>query len=345
MDVCITASSRDDRPGVVTSTTVGAVLRLPDASASCNCNRVHCVTNHPPAAASSQSPIGARRRLGSELRRLRTKAGLTLDDVAERMTCSTSKISRLETGKGVPKVPDVSELLRIYGVVSDAERDLLMRLVHDGREHGWWETYTEGVQPERYILDSPGRYASLESDARAVRSFDLTIVHGLLQTEEYSRALMGSLLSHHTDDEIARLLAMRNHRQTALRREVPPPLEVTAVLDEAVLQRPLGDPGVMAAQLDRLLEDSRLPNVTIRVLPFVAGIRRAHAGHFALLEIPRDLGSDVVYVEGHAGDTYLDAEPDVDRYREVFDDVLGHALAPDATRELIIYYRAQHAPH
>ena len=345
MDRDITASSRNDLPGVVTSTTAGAVLRLPDASASCNCNRVHCVTNHPPAAASSQSPIGARRRLGSELRRLRTKAGLTLDDVAERMTCSTSKISRLETGKGVPKVPDVSELLRIYGVVSDAERDLLMRLVHDGREHGWWETYTEGVQPERYILDSPGRYASLESDARAVRSFDLTIVHGLLQTEEYSRALMGSLLSHHTDDEIARLLAMRNHRQTALRREVPPPLEVTAVLDEAVLQRPLGDPGVMAAQLDRLLEDSRLPNVTIRVLPFVAGIRRAHAGHFALLEIPRDLGSDVVYVEGHAGDTYLDAEPDVDRYREVFDDVLGHALAPDATRELIIYYRAQHAPH
>ncbi len=158
----------------------------------------HCVTNHPHAAASPQSPIGARRRLGAELRRLRTKVGLTLDDVADRMTCSTSKISRLETGKGVPKVPDVSELLRIYGVTSDVERDLLLRLVHDGREHGWWETYTEGVQPERYILDSPGRYASLESDARAVRSFDLTIVHGLLQTEDYSHALMRSLLSHHS---------------------------------------------------------------------------------------------------------------------------------------------------
>jgi hypothetical protein len=120
---------------------------------------------------------------------------------------------------------------------------------------------------------------------------------------------------------------------------------VVAVLDEAALQRPVGDPGVMAAQLDRLLDDTRLPNVTIRVLPLAAGIRRAHAGHFALLEIPRELGSDVVYVEGHAGDTYLDAAPDVARYREVFDDVLTHALAPAATRELIIYYRARHAPH
>ena len=96
--------------GVVTSTTVWAVFRLPDASASCNCNRAPCVTNHPHAAAQPHSPIGARRRLGAELRRLRTEAGMTLDDVAERMTCSTSKISRLETGKGVPKVPDVSEL-------------------------------------------------------------------------------------------------------------------------------------------------------------------------------------------------------------------------------------------
>src|ERR1700750_3162159 len=94
----------------------------------------HCVTNHPPAAASAQSPIGARRRLGNELRRLRTEAGLTLDDVAARMTCSTSKISRLETGKGVPKVPDVSELMRIYGVDSDTERALLLRLRPARRE-------------------------------------------------------------------------------------------------------------------------------------------------------------------------------------------------------------------
>jgi transcriptional regulator with XRE-family HTH domain len=87
--------------------------------------------------AAPNSPIGSRRRLGAELRRLRAKAGLTLDEVAEQMTCSTSKISRLETGKAIPKVPDISELMRIYGVTSDTERDMLLRLVRDGRQHGW----------------------------------------------------------------------------------------------------------------------------------------------------------------------------------------------------------------
>jgi transcriptional regulator with XRE-family HTH domain len=295
--------------------------------------------------AAPQSPIGSRRRLGAELRRLRSKAGLTLDEVAERMTCSTSKISRLETGKGVPKVPDVSELMRIYGVASDTERDMLLRLVHDGREHGWWESYTEGVQPERYILDSPGRYASLESDARAVRSFDLTVMHGLLQTASYGRAVMQSVLTHHTEDEIDRLVALRQRSQEAIRRRHPPPLDVIAVIDEGVLQRPVGGWGVMAEQLDRLLEISWLPNVTMQVLPLAVGILRAHAGHFALLEIPPELGSDVVHIEGHAGNSYLDTPSDVRLYREMFTDVLANSLPPAGSREVITSYRARHTPH
>ena len=157
------------------------------------------------------------------------------------MTCSTSKISRLETGKGVPKVPDVSELLRIYGADSDLERALLLRLVHDGREHGWWETYTEGVQPERHFLDWPSRYTSLENDARTVRCFDLTIVHGLLQTEDYMRAVLREWLAHHSDDEIERLVALRLRRQEALLRPRNP-VEFVEVLDEVVLRRPVGGP-------------------------------------------------------------------------------------------------------
>ena len=302
------------------------------------------MTNHPHAAASPQSPIGARRRLGAELRRLRTKVGLTLDDVADRMTCSTSKISRLETGKGVPKVPDVSELLRIYGVTSDVERDLLLRLVHDGREHGWWETYTEGVQPERHFLDRPGRYASLENDAMGVRCFDFTVVNGLLQTEDYMRALLARWLVHHTDDDFDRLIALRKRRQQALERRVPRPLNVVAVMDEVVLRRPVGGPAVMAQQMDRLLEVSQLPNVTMRVVPLDAGLLRAHTGQFVLLDIPDALGSDVVFVEGHAGDSYLDSASDLELYREVFDDVLASALSPDASAEMITRYRARHDP-
>ena len=315
---------------------------MPDASASCNCNRAHCVTNHPHAAAQAHSPIGARRRLGAELRRLRTEAGMTLDDVAERMTCSTSKISRLETGKGVPKVPDVSELMRIYGLDSDTERALLLRLVRDGREHGWWESYTEGVQSERYILDVPGRYPSLENDARAVHSFDLTVVHGLLQTVDYSRAVIQPVLPHHTAEEIDRLVELRQRRQDAFHRAEGTSLEMNALIDEVVLRRPVGGPAVMAAQLDRLLATTRLPNVTIRILPVEVGILRAHAGHFVVLDIPRELGSDVVYIEGHAGDFYLDTPSDLRLYRDVFADALAHSLSPQESVKLITRYRARH---
>ncbi len=293
--------------------------------------------------AGPQSPIGSRRRLGVELRRLRNDSGFTLDEVAERMTCSPSKISRLETGKGVPKIPDVSELLRIYGVGSAAERELLLRLVHDGREHGWWETYTEGVQPERHFLDSPSRYTSLENDARMVRCFDLTAVHGLLQTEDYMRAVLGQWLLHHTSEEIDRMTALRLRRQQALSRKRDP-LEVVDVVDESVLWRPVGGPAVIAGQLRRLLELTELPNVTIKVLPATTGLLRAHVATFVLLGIPTELGSDVVFMEGQAGNAFLDARPDIELYEEVFADALDRALSPTDSIGMIHRYLAHHAP-
>lgn len=294
--------------------------------------------------AAPQSPIGSRRRLGAELRRLRAKTGLTLDDVAEMMTCSTSKISRLETGKGVPKVPDVRELMRIYGVTSDTEQDMLLRLVKDGRQHGWWEPLTEGVAPERYVLDSPGRYAALENDAIVESSFDLTVVCGLLQTASYARTVLSALLPHHLPAEIDRLVTVRLRRQDALRRTDPAPLRLTALLDEAVLNRPVGGAAVMVEQLAHLISMASLSTVTIRVLPFDVGMLRAHAGRFVLLEIPRSLGSDVVFVEGHAGDSYLDAESDVELYKDVLADALDHALTETASLALIGRYLDKHAP-
>ncbi|WP_300012478.1 helix-turn-helix transcriptional regulator [Pseudonocardia sp.] len=294
--------------------------------------------------AAPQSPIGSRRRLGAELRRLRLKVGLTLDDVAEMMTCSTSKISRLETGKGVPKVPDVRELMRIYGVTSETESDMLLRLVKDGREHGWWEPLTDGVAPERFVLDQPGRYAALENDATAVRSFDITVVHGLLQIPAYARAVLTATLPHHPPAEIDRLVELRSKRQEALRRADPAPLELHALLDEAVLRRPVGGREVMAAQLEHLAVAAESPNVTIQVLPFTAGILRAHAGHFVLVEIPHALGSDVVYVEGHAGDSYLNGASDVDLYKDVFADASGHAQTAEVSAATIGRYHDEYAP-
>jgi transcriptional regulator with XRE-family HTH domain len=289
--------------------------------------------------AAPQSPVGSRRRLGAELRRLRLKTGLTLDEVAEQMTCSTSKISRLETGKGIPKVPDVRELMRIYGVTSDTERDMLLRLVRDGRQHGWWEPLTDGVAPERFVMDSPSRYAALESDATIVRSFEVTLVHGLLQAQDYTRTVLSILLPHHSAEEIDRLVELRLKRQEALRRTDRAPLQLVAVLDEAVLQRPVGGAGVWAAQVEHILEMADLPTVTVRVLPFGSGLLRAHFGRFSLLEIPEELGSDVVYIEGQAGETFLDVRSDVDHYRAVFADVLRNSLSPGESRKIISGYR------
>jgi transcriptional regulator with XRE-family HTH domain len=285
-----------------------------------------------------RTPVGARRRLGAELRRLRTKSGLTLDQVAGQMTCSTSKISRLETGKGIPKAPDVRELMRIYKVTSDEERDLLLRLVHEGREHGWWERLTEGVHPERFFLDAPDRYTSLESAASGVSSFEPAVLHGLLQTPEYTRALMGVVLPHHEVHEIERLVELRQQRQLAL-VERDPPLHLHAVIDEAVLHRGVGTPAVMTAQLRAIVEHSTLPNVTVQVMPFEQGFHRAHVGSFVIIEFPPEAGSDVVFIEGHGRDTYLESASDVDVYKDVFRDVVDRAHDPQTSRALI----ARHA--
>jgi transcriptional regulator with XRE-family HTH domain len=292
--------------------------------------------------AAPHSPIGSRRRLGAELRRLRNRTGLTLDEVAEQMTCSTSKISRLETGKGIPKVPDVRELMRIYGVASTTEQDMLLRLVRDGREHGWWEPLTDSVAPERYMMESLSRYVAMENDATAVRSFDMTIVHGLLQTEAYVRSIITSTLPHHSAEEIDRLIELRTMRQEALYRTDPPPLSMTAVIDEAVLRRAVGGPAVMTGQLQHLLDVTEQPNVDVRVLPFATGILRAHAGHFVLLEIPEALGSDVVHIETHAGERFLEEESDVDIYREVHANAVESALSIMDSKAIISRYKVRH---
>ena len=287
-------------------------------------------------------PAGPRRRLGAELRRLRTGAGLHLDQVADQLHCSTSKISRLETGKGIPKPADVRELIRIYDVAADSERDMLLRLVRESRTEGWWESYTDGVAPERFFLDAPGRYAALETDAVGLRSFDQATLHGLLQTRDYAHAVLSAQLPHHTRHEIDQLVELRERRQDALHR--PDPLRLAAVIDEPVLMRVVGSRAVMAAQLHRLLGLMELAHVVVRVLPFAAGLRRAHMGHFVVLEIPDDLGSDLVYIESHAGETFLESESDVDLYGEVFDDALARSLDASASAEVVRRYADDHAP-
>ena len=290
----------------------------------------------------ASGPAGPRRRLGAELRRLRNAAGLHLDDVAGHLHCSTSKISRLETGKGIPKPADVQQLITIYGVAADTEREMLLRLVRESRTEGWWESYTEGVAPERFFLDAPGRYAALETDAVALHSFDAGPLHGLLQTPDYTRAVLSAQLIHHSAQAIEQLVELRLRRQQRLHGIDP--LRMTAIVDESVLFRVVGGADVMVQQMRHLLDLMELPHVVVRVLPFTAGLRRAHMDHFVLLEIPDDLGSDLVYIEGHAGETFLESESDVDLYRDVFDDALARCMDAGASREAVRRHASPFAP-
>lgn len=289
----------------------------------------------------AQGPAGPRRRLGAELRRLRHDAELQLVDAARELDCSASKISRLENGKGIPRMPDVVALMRLYGVTDEEQRERLRQLVHESREQGWWEHYTDGVQAERFVMNAPARYAALETEAVRVRSFEVSWVHGLLQAPEYTRAVLGALLPDRTGSEVDRLVELRLRRQEALTQRKPP-LQLELVLDESVLSRVVGSPDVMAAQMRYLRERSELPNVAVRVLPFSVGLHRAHAGPFQILEFPDTVG-DVVFIESPSGDTY-ENESDVDMYKDVLADVAGRALDPDASREIVHRYELQHAP-
>lgn len=285
----------------------------------------------------AQGPAGSRRRLGAELRRLRTRCGLNLDQVAAGAHCSTSKISRLETGKGSPKLLDVQRLMTIYGVTSDIESDMLLRLVRDSRGHGWWEPYVDGVAPQPFVLDSASRYTALEADAVSIHSFDVIALHGLLQTAGYARAVIEAFFPQHLPKEITQLVALRLKRQEAL-LDRDPPLRYTAVIDESMLCRQVGGPQVMTEQLQAMQVAARLPNVSLQVLPFTVGMHRAHIGHFAIMKFDDGLGADMVYVEGSAGDQYLESESDVALYEDVLADVTGRALSPVATLDLVGEY-------
>jgi hypothetical protein len=266
---------------------------------------------------------------------------MQLVEVARELDCSASKISRLENGKGIPRMPDVVALMELYRVTDDEQRARLTALVHESREQGWWERYTDGVRAERFVMNAP-RYTALETEAVRVQSFEVAWVHGLLQVPTYTRAVLDALLSaHRTPDEVEQLVELRQRRQEAL-TERTPPLELEVVLDESVLSRVVGSPAVMAEQLRELRLRSTLPNVTVRVLPFTVGLHRAHAGPFQILEFPDQAGSDIVFVEGPAGDTY-ENESEVELYKDVLVDVADRALDPVTSRELVHEYELRYS--
>jgi transcriptional regulator with XRE-family HTH domain len=269
-----------------------------------------------------RSPTVRRRELGALLRALRNENGLTVEQVAERLLCSPSKVSRMETGRGIATPRDIRDLCDLYDVADEAERDRLMRLAHESKQQGWWHSHD---------LDF-GTYVGLEEAAVATMYYHSTTIPGLLQTADYARAVHDVVVPKLLPERIDELVEVRMTRQRRLLEDNPP--HFTAVLDEAALHRVVGGLEVMAAQLDKVLQMSALPKVVIQVLPYEAGAHAAMESNFTIVELPAPT-PDVVFVEGLIGSVYLDRAQDLDRYHAVFNELQAIALSPKDTANLI----------
>ncbi|ASR35400.1 transcriptional regulator [Prauserella marina] len=280
-------------------------------------------------------PTVRRRRLAGELRRLRDAAELTIDEVGEKLECSASKISRIETGHVGVTPRDARDLLELYGVRGD-EQEALVQLAREARKRGWWHAYNEVFT---------GTFVGLEADASSLFAFQALLVPGLLQTKEYAHAVIKAMRPSAPNSDIARRVAARMERQQLL-ADIQPP-EYWAIIDEAVLHRAVGGSAVMAEQMAKMAEMAQRPHVTIQVVPFGAGAHPGMEGPFLILGFPEQADPDVVYVDSTSSGLYLEDKEDVRRYSLMFDHLRAAALKPDdsidAIKEAVVRFETRAA--
>ena len=259
-----------------------------------------------PEAGSAGGPTVLRMLLGAQLRKLREARGFSRETAGWEIRSSESKISRMELGRVGFKERDVADLLTLYGVPEGEEREALLSLAREANAPGWWQRYSD-VLPHWF---QP--FLGLEAAAALIRTYEVQYVPGLLQTRDYARAVIAFGHGSATAEEIDRRVAVRMGRQQMLTRPEAPAL--WAVIDEAVLRRMIGGNEVMRMQIAALIEASKLPNVTIQVVPFSAGGHSADGGGFTILRFPDQGLPDVVYMEQMTTALYLDKRDDVDVY-------------------------------
>ena len=272
-------------------------------------------------------PTVQRMLVGARLRRLRTEMGLTREEAAEAIRASEWKIHRLENGQVGFKERDIVDLLRLYEVTDPGEVADFVALAREANTPGWWQHYGD-VLPSWFRT-----YVDLEAAAALIRTYEGQFVPGLLQTDDYMRAVVQGAHLEDSGEELGRRVRLRMARQTLLTGEQPPRL--WAVIDEAALRRPVGGREVMRGQLERLVEATKLPNVTLQILPFHAGAHPAMVGSFSILRFPEQDLPDLVYLEHLTSAIYLNKPEEVDQYLHVMESICVRAAAPDRTAELL----------
>ncbi|MEV4507751.1 helix-turn-helix transcriptional regulator [Dactylosporangium sp. NPDC049525] len=270
------------------------------------------------------SPTLRRRQLGMELRRLREAAHVTIDHVAERLECSGSKISRIETGQTGVTPRDVRDMLDIYSVEPEYAEQLL-KIAREARQKGWWQLYGDVLT---------GAYVGLEAAADHIRSYEALVVPGLLQTEEYAQAMIHAARPDISVTEVEKRVRVRIGRQSLVTQDDP--IDLWVVLDEAVLRRPVGGRAVMRRQLEHLSEAAGWPNVTLQVLPFSAGAHAGMDGTFTMLLYDESAGQNFVFASNAAGGLFLEKDDELQRYGFIFDYLRANALRPDESDSMIV---------
>ncbi|WP_151477814.1 helix-turn-helix domain-containing protein [Streptomyces albicerus] len=265
--------------------------------------------------------------LGSHLRRLRESRGITREKAGYSIRASESKISRMELGRVSFKTRDVEDLLTLYGIADEAERNSLLSLAKEANVAGWWHSYSD-VLPSWFPT-----YVGLEGAASLIRSYEVQFVHGLLQTEAYAHAVVARGMKGSSEADIERRVALRLERQKYLVSESAPEFHV--VLDEAALRRPYGDRSVMRGQLQHLIDVSQRPNVRLQVMPFSFGGHAGESGAFTVLSFPESDLSDVVYLEQLTSALYLDKREDVAQYEKAMKELQQDSPGPDESRDLL----------
>jgi transcriptional regulator with XRE-family HTH domain len=273
------------------------------------------------------SPTALRILLGAQLRHLREAKGLTRAAAGYTIRASESKMSRLELGRVSFKDRDIRDLLMLYGVEDPDEREALLSLAKDANRPAWWQRYSD-ILPTWFQT-----YVGLEETATLIRTYEGHLVPGLLQTEDYARAVIFAGLPGEPDAEVERWLRLRMDRQGLLSGLDPPRL--WAVVDEAALRRPVGGPEVMRAQLEYLINATKQPNVTLQVIPFRAGAHAALGQPFVILRFADPDLPDMVYLEQFTSGLWLDKPDEVDPYAQVMDRLAVQAEDPNDTGEIL----------
>lgn len=278
-------------------------------------------------SAGEPGSVVRRMLLGSHLRRLRESRGITREAAGYSIRASESKISRMELGRVSFKPRDVEDLLTLYGVNDDTERNALLSLAREANVAGWWHSYSD-VLPNWFPT-----YVGLEGAASLIRVYEVQFVHGLLQTEAYASAVVERGMKGESRADIERRVALRMERQKYLLSTGGPEFHV--VLDEAALRRPYGDREVMRGQLQHLIEISERPNVRLQIMPFGFGGHSGESGAFTILSFPETDLSDVIFLEQLTSALYLDKAEDVTQYEKAMKELQQDSPGPDESRDLL----------